>query len=75
VTAVCSLEDLLEDPHLRAIDFFHTAIHPTEGEIKMPGMAVQFSRTPGSIRRLAPQLGEHSAEIRSELNTDRRSSE
>ena len=75
VTAVCSLEDLLEDPHLKAIDFFQTAVHPTEGEIKMPGIAVQFSRTPGSIRRLAPQLGEHSTEIRNELNTDRRLSE
>ena len=40
----------------------------------MPGMAVQFSRTPGSIRRLAPQLGEHSVEIRGELNSDRRAS-
>jgi len=74
VTAVQSLEDLLKDPHLQEIGFFQTAVHPTEGEIKMPGMAVQFSRTPGSIRRLAPQLGEHSVEIRGELNSDRRAS-
>ena len=74
VTAVQSLEDLLKDPHLQEIGFFQTAVHPTEGAIKMPGMAVQFSRTPGSIRRLAPQLGEHSVEIRGELNSDRRAS-
>ncbi len=74
VTAVQSLEDLLKDPHLQEIGFFQTAVHPTEGVIKMPGMAVQFSRTPGSIRRLAPQLGEHSVEIRGELNSDRRAS-
>ena len=74
VTAVQSLEDLLKDPHLQEIGFFQTAVHPTEGAIKMPGMAVQFSRTPGSIRRLAPQLGEHSVEIRGELNSERRAS-
>ncbi|PHY07290.1 MAG: CoA transferase [Alcaligenaceae bacterium] len=74
VTAVQSLEDLLKDPHLEEIGFFQTAMHPTEGAIKMPGIAVQFSRTPGSIRRLAPQLGEHSVEIRGELNLDRRAS-
>jgi crotonobetainyl-CoA:carnitine CoA-transferase CaiB-like acyl-CoA transferase len=74
VTAVQSLEDLLKDPHLQEIGFFQTAVHPTKGTIKMPGMAVQFSRTPGSIRRLAPQLGEHSVEIRGELNSDRRAS-
>ncbi len=36
------------------------------GEIGALGIPVGFSRTPGSIRRPAPGLGEHSAEIRAE---------
>ncbi len=37
--------------------------HPTEGAITVPDTPVQFSRTPASIDRLQPKLGEHSAEI------------
>ena len=37
--------------------------HPTEGKITIPDIAVQFGRTPGSIDRLQPKLGEHSIEI------------
>lgn len=66
-TPVKSPRDLLDDPHLRAIGFFDEVRHPTEGEIRNIGIPVRFSRTPGSIRRLAPTLGEHSAELRREV--------
>lgn len=52
---VAELEDLINDPHLKAIDFFPTAEHPTQGTIRMTDIPVRFSRTPGSIRSLAPQ--------------------
>ena len=37
--------------------------HPTEGRLRLPGVPVTFSETPGDIRRHPPRLGEHSAEI------------
>jgi crotonobetainyl-CoA:carnitine CoA-transferase CaiB-like acyl-CoA transferase len=63
MTPVREPEDLLEDPHLAALDFFHRTSHPTEGDVRTIGIPVTFSRTPGSIRSLPPTLGEHTKEI------------
>jgi len=62
-TPIFAPEDLLEDAHLQAIGFFKDDMHPSEGEVRSMGIPVQFSRTPGTVRRLAPQLGEHTAEL------------
>jgi crotonobetainyl-CoA:carnitine CoA-transferase CaiB-like acyl-CoA transferase len=56
-------EDLLDDPHLAGIEFFPRMSHPTEGEMRTIGIPVTFSRTPGSVRRPPPGLGEHTAEV------------
>ncbi len=37
--------------------------HPTEGRLKVARFPVKFSKTPASIRRLAPNLGEHTDEV------------
>ena len=64
---VNSVEDLLADPHLNATGYWHHVDHPTEGKLTMTGIPVHFSDTPGTIRRLAPNLGEHTAEILAEI--------
>ena len=58
-----SLDQLMDDPHLNAIGFFRHEQHPTEGEIVMPDVPVQFSDSPANIRRLQPRFGEHGREI------------
>lgn len=60
---VNSVEDLIEDPHLNATGFWHRVDHPTEGALRMTGIPIRYSRTPGSIRRHAPTLGEHTDEV------------
>ncbi len=60
---VNSIEDLTTDPHLQAVGMFETVEHPTEGTMTMARFPVQFSRTPADVRRLAPNLGEHTSEI------------
>jgi crotonobetainyl-CoA:carnitine CoA-transferase CaiB-like acyl-CoA transferase len=67
MTPVRTPDDVLQDPHLAALDFFHRHVHPTEGEMRTIGIPVTFSRTPGSIRRLPPTLGEHRDEILKEI--------
>ena len=67
---VNSLDDLLTDEQLLATDFWKEFDHPTEGRIRSPDVASTFSRTPGSIRRLQPRLGEHSVEVLSEIGLD-----
>jgi formyl-CoA transferase len=60
---VNSIEALAEDPHLKAVDFFQAAEHPTEGTVTVCRPSVQFSATPASVRRLAPNLGKHNKEL------------
>jgi crotonobetainyl-CoA:carnitine CoA-transferase CaiB-like acyl-CoA transferase len=60
---VNSLETLLHDPQLEATGFWQIVEHPSEGTMRLPGIPTAFGKTPGSIRRLPPRLGEHSVEI------------
>lgn len=64
---IVELENIPDDPHLQSVGFFRSEIHPTEGNITLPDTPVQFSRTPASIGRLQPKLGEHSIEILREV--------
>lgn len=63
------LEDLEQDPHLKATHFFQKHSHATEGNLVMPRPATTFSRTPASVRQLAPNLGEHNGPILRALKT------
>ncbi|MBV9302137.1 MAG: CoA transferase [Acidobacteriaceae bacterium] len=67
MSPILAPEELLEDPHLRALDFFYRDVHPSEGEIRTVSIPVGFSRTPGAIERLAPRLDENREEILKEL--------
>jgi crotonobetainyl-CoA:carnitine CoA-transferase CaiB-like acyl-CoA transferase len=60
---VNTLESILDDPQLAATGFWKTIDHPTEGTLRTPDVAATYSRTPGTIRRPQPRLGEHSVEI------------
>jgi crotonobetainyl-CoA:carnitine CoA-transferase CaiB-like acyl-CoA transferase len=60
---VNAIEDLFNDPHLVAVDFFEEQQHPTEGRVMTCKFPVKFSDSPASVRRLAPNLGEHNAEV------------
>ena len=60
---VNAIGDLFEDPHLKAVGLFEEMDHSTEQKVVVTRHPVTYSRTPASIRRLAPNLGEHTAEI------------
>jgi crotonobetainyl-CoA:carnitine CoA-transferase CaiB-like acyl-CoA transferase len=60
---VNSIEELFDDPHLKAVGLFEEIDHPTEGKVMVSRHPVRYSRSPASIRRLAPNLGEHTAEV------------
>jgi crotonobetainyl-CoA:carnitine CoA-transferase CaiB-like acyl-CoA transferase len=60
---VNKLEDLFEDPHLKAVKMFPEMEHPTEGRLKVARFPIKFSRTPVRVRCLAPNLGEHTDDI------------
>ncbi|MER6973066.1 CoA transferase [Nocardioides sp. NPDC000445] len=57
---------LVEDPQIRHNGTFVEYDHPTEGRVTTPGFPYAFSRTPASIERGAPLVGEHTAELLAE---------
>jgi len=61
------LEDLPDDPYLVETGFFKRFDHPTEGRMITTSIPVQYSRTPGSLRRPPPNLGEHTRAVLEEL--------
>jgi len=60
---VYDADDLAEDAHLAAGDFWEIHADVELGRLRFPGPAALFSATPGGFRRLPPRLGEHSVEI------------
>jgi crotonobetainyl-CoA:carnitine CoA-transferase CaiB-like acyl-CoA transferase len=62
-----SIDDILADEHLTAIEFLRTRMHPSEGKIREIGIPTEWSCSQPAIRRHAPTLGEHSVEILQEL--------
>ncbi|MCP1335459.1 CaiB/BaiF CoA transferase family protein [Futiania mangrovi] len=64
---VHTLESLLDDPHLKAVGFFSTNSHPSEGQLREMAFPSTWSETQPSSTRHAPLLGQHSSEILREL--------
>lgn len=62
-------DELFDDPHLNAVDFFETIETPT-GAVRFPGVPTWFSQTPGRVHGPAPRLGDHTEEILQELTPD-----
>lgn len=63
MSAVNEIDDMLEHPHLKSVDFWQLLEHPTEGTLRMASNPIGLKRTPPSIRRLPPRLGEHTREV------------
>ncbi|MEU4452762.1 CoA transferase [Nocardioides sp. NPDC023903] len=57
---------LVEDPQIKHNGTFVDYDHPTEGRVTTPGFPYAFSRTPASIERGAPLVGEHTGELLAE---------
>jgi crotonobetainyl-CoA:carnitine CoA-transferase CaiB-like acyl-CoA transferase len=62
-----TIADIFADPHYAARGAIATTDDPTLGPVRMQGVTPKLSKTPGAIRRGAPLLGEHNAEVYREL--------
>jgi len=61
--AINTLDDVVAHPQVRARDSIVRSTHPVAGTIETVAPPVRLSDTPGSIRRPAPLLGEHTDEV------------
>ena len=66
-TPVQSSSEVFKDPQALANDYIIPVDHPVWGKIKMLGFPWTFHDTPASVKREAPELGQHTEEILLEL--------
>jgi crotonobetainyl-CoA:carnitine CoA-transferase CaiB-like acyl-CoA transferase len=59
---------VVDDPHTHARDMVVEMEHPEAGTVRGLGIPMKLSATPGTIRRPAPLLGQHTDEILAELD-------
>lgn len=56
-------KDMLEDPHFAAREAIVRLNHPDLGEFAMHNVVPKLSDSPGRVRHVGPELGEHNQEI------------
>jgi crotonobetainyl-CoA:carnitine CoA-transferase CaiB-like acyl-CoA transferase len=61
-------DQVFHDPHLAARGFFPEAPHAKLGPTRQVGSPMRLSETPARMDRAGPLLGEHSAQVLSELS-------
>jgi formyl-CoA transferase/CoA:oxalate CoA-transferase len=61
--AVRSVEDALRDPQMLAREMIAVVEHPTIGALRLLGIPVKLSETPGVIHRPPPRLGEDTVRV------------
>jgi crotonobetainyl-CoA:carnitine CoA-transferase CaiB-like acyl-CoA transferase len=72
VGPVCSVEDLLDHPYVIGREAIVEVDDPELGSLAMHNIVPRLSRTPGTFRRPAPRLGEHTSEVLRELEARER---
>lgn len=63
---VQSFDDLVDDPQVEHNRLIRTVEHPAGGEIKVVGVPMRFSETPGEIRSGPPAVGRHTDDVLAE---------
>ena len=66
-TIVNRVDDLADDPQMLANDYVIDFDHPTHGATRYVGIPVRLSKTPGSVRLPAPEHGQHTELVLTEL--------
>ena len=60
---VLDIGQMHADPQALAREMIVETTHRTVGPVKSIGLPIKFSDTPGSVRRAAPVLGQHTREV------------
>jgi len=61
--SVRGLDEVLADPQLAAREMIETVRHPSAGDLRVLGLPIKLSDTPGAVTTPPPRLGEHTAAV------------
>jgi formyl-CoA transferase len=64
---IYTVADIANDPHYRARENIQTIKMQDGSSLEVPGVLPKLSRTPGSIKTLAPNIGQNTDEILQEI--------
>lgn len=60
---VSTPQDLLEDEHFRAVNYWLDIEHPVAGRFLYPGLPTRFPQLSAQVNKPAPLLGQHTEEV------------
>jgi len=55
--------EVLEDPQIHAREMVRELVHPEYGPLKLLGIPIKLSGTPGLVENAPPKFGEHNQEV------------
>ncbi|WP_436775862.1 CaiB/BaiF CoA transferase family protein [Yinghuangia sp. YIM S09857] len=64
---IYTARDMFADPHFAAREAIVKLMHPELGEFPMHNVFPKLSATPGAVRHLGPDLGEHNTRVYGDL--------
>lgn len=66
-TPIQTIPDLVNDPQVLANNYIIDCNHEVLGPVKVVGIPIQLSKTPGAVKCEAPEFGQHTEEILIEI--------
>jgi crotonobetainyl-CoA:carnitine CoA-transferase CaiB-like acyl-CoA transferase len=67
IGAVNSVAEVFDDPQVKHRQMLVAHESSTHGTVRQAGIGLKLSDTPGSVRHIGPQLGQHTADVLAEL--------
>ena len=68
---IYTMEQLFTDPQVLHRQMMVDVPHPTLGSVRLTGIPLKLSETPGEVRRAPPLLGQHTEEVLTSLGYTR----
>ena len=63
VGAINRIPEVVDHPQVKARGTLVEMDHPRAGKVRMVGVPVRLSETPGAVRTPSPMLGEHTEDV------------
>jgi len=70
VSSIYTVEEISKHPQIEAREMLVEIQHPVMGPLKIQGVPIKLSDTPGCVRTSSPLLGEHTEEVLASIGID-----